>query len=150
MRLLALLCGITLIVGCAPREEQPAADTETAPAMVSLADFAGTWDVSGMAETGDSVIVTYELTATAEPDGWTVIFPGRDPIPMQIVLVDGDSVVSEMGPYESALRPGVPVTTRAVSRLEDGMLVGTFVARYDTDAADSVLHGRQHGSRKTP
>lgn len=149
MRSVTLLCVVALAVGCAPAEDQPAADMGDA-ATVSLADFAGTWTVSGTPEASDSVIVTYELTATDSRDGWTLTFPGRDPIPMTVVMVDGDSVVSELGPYESALRPGVMVRTRAVSRLQGDMLTGTFVARYDTDAADSVLRGRQHGMRKLP
>jgi hypothetical protein len=41
------------------------------------------------------------------------------------------------------------VTTRAVSRLQGDLLTGTFMARYATDAADSVLTGRLQGTRKT-
>jgi hypothetical protein len=142
MRSVTLLCVVALAVGCAPAEERPAAAG-------SLANFAGTWTVSATPESSDSVIVTYELMATDSTGGWTMTFPGRDPIPLTVVLVDGDSVVSEVGPYESALRPGVMVTTQAVSRVEGGMLTGSFVAHYATDAADSVLRGRQHGTRKT-
>jgi hypothetical protein len=65
-----------------------------------------------------------------------------------VILVDGDSVVSELGPFESVLRPGIMVTTRAVTRLQGDMLTGTFVGRYATDAADSVLNGRLQGTRK--
>jgi hypothetical protein len=38
-------------------------------------------------------------------------------MPVRVVLVDGDSVVAEAGPFESALRPDVMVTTRTVARL---------------------------------
>ncbi|HEX9632204.1 MAG TPA: hypothetical protein VGA02_07035 [Gemmatimonadales bacterium] len=148
MRSGTLLCVVALAVACAPAEEQPAVETEAA-ATLSLADVAGTWTVNGMPESSDSVIVTYELVATGTTDGWTITFPGRDPIPVTVVLVDGDSVVSELGPFESVLRPGVMVTTRAVSRLQGDLLTGTFMARYATDAADSVLTGRLQGTRKT-
>jgi hypothetical protein len=147
MRFRIMLCVTGLAVGCAPAEEQPGA--ETAAATISLADFAGTWTVSTMPEASDSVLVTYELAATATTDGWTLTFPGRDPIPVTVALVDGDSVVTDMGPFESALRPGVMVTTRAVSRPQGDMLSGTFVAHYATDTPDSVLRGRLHGTRKT-
>jgi hypothetical protein len=149
MRISALLCCAVLAVGCAPAEEQPASETQAAPPAVSLADLAGTWEVSTMGATSDSVLVRYEMVATADTMGWMVTFPGMAPVPMTVVLVDGDSVVSRMGPYASALRPGVMVTTEAVSRLVDGTLQGTFVARYQTDAADSVLRGRIRGARKT-
>jgi len=149
MRSRSLLYVMALAVACAPAEEQPAAETE-GMGTVSLADFAGTWTVNTLPESGDSVLLTYELNATDTPDGWTMTFPGREPLAMTGVMVEGDSMVGQLGPYESALRPGVMVTTQAVTRLEGGMLTGTFVARYATSGADSVLRGRLHGMRKTP
>lgn len=144
----ALVCGLVLAVACAPAEEQPPAETQAAPAAVSLADFAGSWTMNTMGETSDSVLLTYSMTAAADPAGWSITFPGRDPQPMTVTL-DGDSVMGQMGPYESALRPGTMVTTQFVSRLENGMVRGTFVAHYQTGAADSVLRGRLAGSRTT-
>jgi hypothetical protein len=150
MRRLVLLCTTAGVIGCAPAEEQPAQDQAAAAATISLTDLAGTWTVTGIAESSDSVLITYELNATATPDGWTSTLPGREPMPLRVVLVDGDSVVAEAGPYESALRPDVMVTTRTVARLQGDMLTGTIVAHYDTDgAADSVLVGRLRGMRKT-
>jgi hypothetical protein len=67
-----------------------------------------------------------------------------------VLLVDGDSVVAEAGPFESALRPGVMVTTHTVARLEGDMLTGTLVAHYGGTGPDSVLRGRIQGTRKTP
>lgn len=148
MRFSVMVCCAALAVACAPAEEQPAAETQAAPAAISLADVAGTWTVTTMAESSDSVLVTYELTATATSDGWTSTLPGREPMPVRVALVDGDSVVAEAGPFESALRPGVMVTTRTVARLQGDMLMGTIVAHYATDGADSVLTGRLHGMRK--
>lgn len=43
-----------------------------------------------------------------------------------LVTVDGDSVMTMSGPFESVLRKGVQVTTSNVSRLVDGKLVGIF------------------------
>jgi hypothetical protein len=149
MRIPTLLCCLALMVGCTPAEEQPPAETP-APPTVSLAELAGTWTVTTMAESSDSVLITYELNATATSDGWTSTLPGRDPMPVRVVLVDGDSVVAEAGPFESALRPGVMVTTQTVARLQGGMLTGTLVARYATAGADSVVRGRIQGTRRTP
>jgi hypothetical protein len=150
MRRSIVLCVAAFAVGCAPAEEQPAQDEPAPAATVSLADLAGTWTVTATAETSDSVLITYELYATATSDGWTSTLPGREPMPVRVLLVDGDSVVAEAGPFESALRPGVMVTTRTIARLQGAMLAGTLVAHYVTDAADSVLIGRLHGMRKTP
>lgn len=150
MRRPILLCVATIAFGCAPAEEQPAQDQPAAAATDWLADLAGTWTVTAMAESSDSVLITYDLNATATSEGWTSTLPGREPMPVRVVLVDGDSVVAEAGPFESALRPGVMVTTRTVARLQGGMLAGTIVAHYATDDADSVLTGRLRGTRKAP
>jgi hypothetical protein len=149
MRTPALLCGLALVAACAPAEEQPAAEIPATPA-VSLADFAGTWVVTGVDAASDSALITYELNAAATWDGWTSTLPGRDPMPVRVLLVDGDSVVAEAGPFESALRPGVMVTTHTVARLEGDMLTGTLVAHYGGTGPDSVLRGRIQGTRKTP
>lgn len=149
MRSLMLLAA-ALAVACAPAEEQPAEEAQAmeGAATISLADVAGTWTVTAMAEGSDSALITYELTATGTQEGWTSTLPGREPMAVRVVTVDGDSVVAEAGPFESALRPGVMVTTRTVARLEGGMLAGTLVAHYTTEGADSVLRGRLHGVRK--
>ena len=148
MRRLTLICCAALLVGCTPADEQPATDMPAAaPATLSLADMAGTWTMAAKTATGDSTLVSYQMVATGTMDGWTVTFPNRQPIPARVVAVAGDSAIIEIGPYESALRAGVMVSTRTVARLADGKMVGTFVARYQTAGADSVLQGRQEGTR---
>lgn len=147
---LILLVGV---VACRPAADQPAADTTAsvappAPAPLALADLAGTWDMKSMAEGSDSVLVTFELMATADTTGWMQHFAGRDPIPMRVLAVAGDSVITETGPFESVLRPGVQVTTHSVMRLQDGRLVGTTIARYKTSGPDSVVRIRTEGTRR--
>ncbi len=147
---LILLVGVA---ACRPAAEQPAADTTAsvappAPAPLALADVAGTWDMKGTAEGSDSVLVTFELMATADTTGWMQHFAGRDPIPMRIIAVAGDSVVTETGPYESVLRPGVQVSTHSVMRLQDGRLVGLTIAHYTTSGPDSVVRIRTEGTRR--
>jgi hypothetical protein len=154
MRCFTLCCAVTVLAGCARSEQQAAKDT-TAAAMsagvpsstISLADVAGTWAMRGVTEDGKSTVVNYELVATPDNSGWTINFPKRDPIPMHVVAVAGDSIVLEAGPYESVLRKGVQVTTHSVARLQDGHLVGTVVARYTTTGPDSVVQLRFEGTR---
>lgn len=125
-----------------------AAATPPASTTINLADVAGVWAVRGMNMAGDSVLVTYDLNATADTNGWTITFPGRPPVPVRVVSVAGDSIVTEAGPYESAIRRGVNVRTRGAFRLQDGKLMGHTVARYDTRGADSVRMVRSEGTRK--
>jgi hypothetical protein len=104
------------------------------------------WHVLGYNHAGDS-IVAYDLTASADTSGWTIIFPNRAPIAVRVVAMAGDSVVTEAGPYESVLRPGVQVSTHAVFRLQGDTLVGSTLARYATKGADSVLAIASKGTR---
>ncbi len=75
-------------------------------------------------------------------------FPNQRPLPMRIVALAGDSLVSEAGPYASVCRSGVQVSTRSVLRLQGGRLVGRTVARYPTTGPDSVLQLRTEGTRQ--
>jgi hypothetical protein len=147
---LAMAAAITL--ACAKAEQQPAADSAMAPAttpgMISLTDVAGTWTMTNWNEARDSVLLNYELVATADTTGWMLHLPNRDPIPLRVVAVAGDSIVTETGSFESVLRKGVQVWSRSVFRLQDGKLVGTIVSHYSTKGADSVRTFPAEGTKK--
>ncbi|HEY9518744.1 MAG TPA: hypothetical protein VIQ98_05770 [Gemmatimonadales bacterium] len=151
MRFFVSLCCAAVVAGCSKPDAPPAADTTAvaapAPAPISLAEVAGKWTVRTMAENSDSVLVTSEMTATADTSGWVTIVPGRPPLPTRVIEVAGDSITTEFGPFESVLRPGVQVTTRTVMRMRDGKLVGSLVARYVTTGADSVTRLRLGATR---
>ena len=151
---LVCCCSASVLVSCARSDDAATTDTAAGavaatqtPAPISLADVAGRWTVRAVPETGDTAAVVSQLTATADTTGWTLILPDRPPIPTRVVVVAGDSIVTESGPYESVIRKGVQVTTRSVMRLRDGKLVGTVVARYRTAGADSVLRLRSEATR---
>ena len=121
--------------------------TSAAPAPIALADLAGKWAVRVTPESGDSAVLDFEMVATGDTSGWMFNFPKRKPVPVRVLTVDGDSVVTEAGPFESMLRKGVQVTSRTVTRLQDGKLVGTTTARYATSGPDSVTQLRFEGTR---
>lgn len=170
MRTTTSLAITAALAGALPGAAQPpapqsrAAQTKTTPpgtrvtkqppvarragARISPADVAGRWAMRVMLMSGDSTLVTHELEATAGRDGWMLRFPNRPPIPIRVVAVAGDSIVTEAGPYESVLRgSGIQVTTRGVYRLRNGRLLGTTVAHYATQQPDSVLRVRSVGTR---
>ena len=154
MRGFALLLCVLALGACA-KKDQPVTDTamgtatpEPAPPAIALADVAGKWTIVVRPETGDSTLVTYELNATADSSGWTLVMPGRKPVAVRVVEVAGDSIVTEAGPYPSVLRKGSTVNTHSVSRLQGGKLVGTSTARYSGKGADSVMHVRTEGTKK--
>lgn len=128
----AVLATMAAVTACAPADD--AADTtavtmQAASPPIVLADLAGTWEGRSMPMGRDTVVVTFELMATGTRDGWTMKLPNGT-VPMRVVVVDGDSLVTEAGPYASALQRNQQVTVRNVSRLRDGMMVGTTHARY--------------------
>jgi hypothetical protein len=155
VRRFAMCCCAVAVVGCSQSKDQPATDEmadttamAAAPAPIALADVAGKWSVSLMPESGDSTVLSYEMVATGDTSGWAFNFPKRKPVPIRVVAVDGDSIATEAGPFESNLRKGVQVTlSRTVSRLQDGKLVGTTTAHYATTGPDSVAHFRFEATR---
>jgi hypothetical protein len=158
MRRFAFFCCTAVLAGCTKSEDRAADDqnamdtvaaapeTPAASATISLADVAGKWKVRSMDEDGGNVLET-GLVATADTSGWTITSPNRKPIPVRVVAVAGDSIVTEAGPFESFIRKGVQVTARYVSRLQDGKLVGTSEGHFATKSGDSVAHRRLEGTR---
>lgn len=145
MRSLTFVLGAALLAACSKPDAPPPAEPPAAPT-VNLADAAGTWTVQIMSETNDSVLVTQTVVASADPAGWTMTLPGRAPMALR-VSTSGDSIITEVGPFESVLRPGVQVSTRSAARLEGGMLMGRTVANYSGGGADSVRVLRTKGTR---
>jgi hypothetical protein len=157
MRVAALLApAVLLLVACAKTEEKPTTDSAAtaaaAPAVapapgISLATLAGNWTQVARDAKTDSVLVTSQVTGTADPAGWTITLPNRPAMPLK-VTVDGDSLLVSSGPYESVLRKGVQVTTNGVLRLQGDKLVGTTVAHYANAGADSVRNLKIEMTRK--
>jgi hypothetical protein len=152
MRRIVLSCCAIVLAGCAKPEQKASDDSATASLAagavtpISLSEIAGTWAVKATALSGEGTVVDFQMITTAETSGWSINFPGRQPLPVRVVAVEADSVVTEAGPYESVLRKGVQVTTTTVTRYQNGALVGTTTARYSS-GPDSVLHLRFEGTR---
>jgi hypothetical protein len=151
---LAAVCCAVMIAACAgdgaDADSAAGAATPTDSAArgrtIALADVAGTWSVRAVPESGDTTATTYTLKATADTSGWTITYPGGSPIPVR-VRVEGDSIISQAGPYDSVRRQGMKVSTTAVTRVNGNTMTGTSVARYQTTGADSVLRLRLSGTR---
>lgn len=155
MRAIILLACLAVLVGCSKPDR--AADTATldtgmrggeapTPPTISLADFAGKWNTRATDERG-TVVGEAVLLARTDTSGWTLTFPGQKPLPMRVVAVAGDSIVTEMGPYDSDLRKGAKIMNHAVNRLRDGKLVATVEGRYTFAGRDSVVHLQVEGTR---
>ena len=158
---IAFCCCAAVLAACAKKENTATTDTTstmasstaatttsttTAPAPINLADVAGKWNMRSVPATGDTTPTTYVLTATSGTSGWTIAFPGRKPMAVEI-RTGGDSIIMDARPFQSVRRKGVQVTTNGVMRLQGGNLVGTTIAHYKVKSADSVLTLNTTGTR---
>jgi hypothetical protein len=157
MRLLAVLSCAALLGGCGRPEDRSvgagttidtmeAASATAETGTLSLSELAGTWKVRSTDERGGTPVET-EVRVTADTSGWTMTGPTGKPVPVRVLAVAGDSVITEAGPFESFVRKGVQVTTRTVYRFEGDKLVGTTEARYKIGGRDSVAQRRTEGTR---
>lgn len=145
MRVPAALCCLALLVACAPAEPEPAAEAVVAAPALTVADFAGTWQLTTTLA-GVEAPVMSQISGTAAGSDWTMALEGRDPIAL-MVSVAGDSLISESSEYESILRKGVMVRTRTAGAMSGGMLHGTITATYRTTTGDELVTGTFTGSR---
>ena len=109
-------------------------------ALLTAADLDGTWNYQVRPMDSDSVITTGSTTF----DGATVTqtATGGEPATGS-VSISGAVITTTVGPYPSALRPGVMVTTTGDYRMSGGQLTGTVTARYaGVTTADSVTQLR--------
>ena len=147
MRIAPSLLVLATITACGGTKEAPADTTAAmaAPAMPTLATFAGTWQLSATLAGVEKPVLS---TLTSSPDGatWTISLEGRPNVPMTASIV-GDSLVAVSAEYESVLRKGVMVTTRTASVLVDGALTGNLVATYKTPKGEEVVVGTVTGTR---
>lgn len=112
-----------------------------------LADLAGNWKMTATNAVNDSTLVTYEMTATADTTGWSILYPNHAaPIALH-VRIDADSVLMDAGPYASTARKGASVTIHGVVRVRDETLVGTESAYYKLGTTESVVHIKLEGTR---
>lgn len=153
MRLTALLGCAVLIAGCTKKEAPPAADTTAIappaePPAMSLGHVAGIWNVTVKPEGKDTVVTTYILNTT-DTTGWLFAFPKGKPIPLKVVEVVGDTVVTATDWFDSSVRPGLKARNTGRAWLnDDGKLVGKVTARYQTTGPDTVRVFDTEGVRK--
>jgi len=114
---------------------------------LQLAELAGTWTMTATNAANDSTLVTYEMAATGDTAGWSILYPNHAaPIALR-VRGDGDSIIMDAGPYASTARKGATVTIHGVLHLRDAKLVGTESAYYKVDATGSVVHIKLAGTK---
>ena len=137
MRPHLLLISAVVLSACAKTEQ--AADTTTPAAAaptpatptIALADVAGTWEGNIMPVGKDTTVATSTLVATATNDGWSMTLSNGEKVPLTVVSVGGDSIVTTSNGFKSAVRKGQDVkSTHSIYRLQNGKLMGITHATY--------------------
>jgi hypothetical protein len=106
---------------------------------------AGVWNNKFMIGPKDSVIGTVLITVSDDAKTWIMKFSDRPPIPVRVVAMGGDSVVTDAGPYPSTKRPGQSVTLlHSVSHFKGDHMTGTFHAYY---SGGLVVDGKTEATR---
>ena len=124
---------VALVASSAFAQVKPAAKQAGGPgkaAAVTWGALTGDWEGKSMRGTSDSVITAMTVTFTLTKRAY-VTFPGRPRIRARNLQVGGDSVVMDVGPYESVSRPGHKITTHTVARVANHKMTGTFYAKFD-------------------
>ena len=119
---------------------------KNAGAPIRRGDLAGHWTMTATNAANDSTLVTYEMTATADTTGWSILYPNH-PTPIALhVSIDADSVIMRAGPYASTARKGATVTIQGTVHVRDGKLIGSESAYYRVNSAESVVHIKLEGT----
>jgi hypothetical protein len=150
------LAGVAVLTlaACA-KKEQPATDTAAAVAptpapapSVTLADFAGRWNLVTRPESGpDTTVTKVVLAASADTSDWVMEMPSKVKVRHHVTL-SGDSIMLKSEPYASMRRKGKQVWTESVFHLQNGKLVGSTIAHYAKSGADSVLRLTTEGTKQ--
>jgi hypothetical protein len=113
---------------------------------ITLASVAGSWHTRVMVGPKDSIVLMNMTIASADKDKWVTKNPGQaTPVAQRIVAIGGDSIVTEAGPYPSALRPGQTVTLlRNVLHYKGDKATGWFEAHY---SSGDVVKGKLEATR---
>lgn len=129
--------------------EEPYYSRDVLPYLGRTRGFDGVWNMEVLHETRDTVLARYTLRIDGNGTEWRIKFPDRaDTLHARLLSTAGDSIMVELGPYSSTLRPGVEVRTASTYHLNNKQLNGRSTVRYKIDTPDSVMLVRTRGQRQ--
>lgn len=151
MRSTLVLLGV-VVCACAKKEEAPAAETAAAaPAALTAAMGAGTWDGKTMTSPGDSVTNTWTSFVAADGSGRLAITGSTDTVSFTSTF-DADSSMATSSAYnDPSLPAGSPqVMWTSVGRMVgEGKMAGT-VTIHPAAKPDSVVTSLRWESTRRP
>jgi len=95
--------------------------------------FSGTWNGRSTLGANDSVLIIFVLTIAPDGKSATMKVANKNLIPIRVLAVGGDSMVTEAGPYRSIVRPWESVKSlRTTAHLKGDTLKGITEVRYES------------------
>ncbi len=158
MRSAMILSSFSILVGCSEANNQvnrsPSsetsmsgdADTAATSPMALLSAVAGKWQTRAISEAG-ATLVTAQLLARPDTSGWTLTFPKQKPVPVRVVAVGGDSIVTA-SQYHDFENKKAQIRERAVLRFHGDKMTGTLEGHILMGGSDSLIHARLEGTRE--
>lgn len=144
---LTIFIAVILFAACG-KSDDSAAEMSDEPAETNdpYAAMSGDWLTEAFMSDSEEPALVVLLNASGETEDWTWKFTHIDePLHANNVFLKGDTVVTEIGPYPSALKQGTTVDHLATySIVNGGTLSGRFVASYSDG---SEARGRLSGER---
>lgn len=143
-----LLLAAVLITACS-KAETPAADTTAAttppppaaPAKLTAAEVAGTWNGVSKAEGKDSVTSKWTTVRTTDTTGKLVFAGSKDSVAFTTKF-DADSMIATSAAYTSPRTPKAPkVVFVSIGWLKDGKLSGKSITHLAAKPDSVVARG---------
>jgi len=107
--------------------------------------FSGTWNGQSTLGANDSVLIIFVLTIASDAKTAIMKVANQNLIPIRILAVGGDSMVTEAGPYRSIVRPWEGVKTlRTVAHIKGDTIRGTTEVLY---ASGELVKARTKATR---
>lgn len=139
---------VTAVLAACSKAEAPKADTTTAmapaaapappaPAKLTAADLAGTWNGESKPEGKDSVVSTWTVVSVTDSTGTLTYTGSKTKVPYSMKF-DGDSMMATSEPYIEPKTTGPKQVFHAFGWLKDGKLSGHSTATL-ASKPDSVL-----------
>ncbi|HKW48892.1 MAG TPA: hypothetical protein VJN70_15685 [Gemmatimonadaceae bacterium] len=122
---------LTAASSIATAQAKPTQAGEKKAAGLTWSDLVGDWEGQSLRGKSDSVITPMTISFSADKKA-SITYPNREPVPMRVVTIGGDSVVVEAGPYPSVTRAGhTVVSLHEVAHIANHKMTGSFNAKFD-------------------
>jgi hypothetical protein len=148
---LFIAVAIAAVSACAKKDtgaSDSSAAAAMAPAGLTAAQLAGTWNGMSIPEGSDTATIRWTSIASETSSDIKVITQGQPDTVIYTRTIDADSLMVTSAPFTPPQPPGsAQVINRASGRLVDGKLAGTYVTVLASKPDSVIQRGRWEATR---